>query len=278
MATILNGAVLRDKIREDLIKVVSKIPKGSVPKLAIIQVGSIDASTSYIKGKIKFGEEIGIQVVLYNIAETAKEEEVIELVLKLNGEIKVEGIIVQLPLPIHMDKDKIIETIDPHKDIDGLHSCNVKKLFENNKTGMMPATTRGIISVIEAYEIDLTGKRVLMIGRSDLVGKPTALALLNKDATVTIAHHLSKDLVGLCKEAEVIVSATGVPGLITKKHVKKGQVIIDVGINRYEGKIVGDVAYDEVAKVVASISPVPGGVGPLTIASLFQNLLRKYNN
>jgi methylenetetrahydrofolate dehydrogenase (NADP+) / methenyltetrahydrofolate cyclohydrolase len=277
-AIILSGLSLRDKIKGKLATVVSHIPKGSVPVLSIIQVGSNDASSSYIKGKIKFGEDIGVPVVLHPVSAAARDEELIDLILRLNADPRVQGIIVQLPLSVHLDRERILETIDPDKDVDGMHSLNVKKLLRNDSSGIVPATTRGILTLLDANKIEIAGKRVLMIGRSDLVGKPTAIALLNRDATVTIAHHLSLDLPVLCKESDIIISATGVPGLLTKKHAKKGVIVIDVGITRLEGKIVGDAEFEALSASVAAISPVPGGIGPLTIASLFQNLLRKYTD
>jgi len=276
MATLLSGIPLRDKIKEELATVAASM-EGAVPSLAIIQVGSDEASSAYIKGKIKFGHDIGVTVAYHQILESAREEEVVTLIRRLNADPEVGGIIVQLPLPAQMNRSLIIEMIDPDKDVDGLHSVNVKKLVTNDPSGIMPATTRGILSLLDFYDIPLKGARALVIGRSDLVGKPTALALLNRDATVTIAHHLSSDLSALCKEAEIIITATGVPGLIDKSHVKEGHVIIDVGITRLEGTLAGDVAAEEISDIVKAYSPVPGGVGPLTIASLFQNLLRKYN-
>ena len=268
MAKILSGIPLRDKIKDELKNIVSVIPWENMPELAIIQVGEDEASSSYIKGKIKFGEEIGVTVNLHKLEENVSEEDLIDLILRLNIEPRTEGIIIQLPLPKHIDSKKVLLMVDPLKDVDGFHPMS----------GVMPATTRGIISLLDFNEIPLKGKRVLIIGRSDLVGKPTALALLDRDATITIAHHLSQDLQKLCKETDIIISATGVPGLITKDHVKAGQVVIDVGITRLNGKLVGDVLYDEVIEIVEAITPVPGGVGPLTTASLFQNLLRKYND
>ena len=268
MAKILSGIPLRDKIKDELKNIVSVIPWENMPELAIIQVGEDEASSSYIKGKIKFGEEIGVTVNLHKLEENVSEEDLIDLILRLNIEPRTEGIIIQLPLPKHIDSKKVLLMVDPLKDVDGFHPMS----------GVMPATTRGIISLLDFNEIPLKGKRVLIIGRSDLVGKPTALALLDRDTTITIAHHLSQDLQKLCKETDIIISATGVPGLITKDHVKAGQVVIDVGITRLNGKLVGDVLYDEVFEIVEAITPVPGGVGPLTTASLFQNLLRKYND
>lgn len=268
MAKILSGIPLRDKIKDELKNIVSVIPWENMPELAIIQVGEDEASSSYIKGKIKFGEEIGVTVNLHKLDENVSEEDLIDLILRLNIDPRTEGIIIQLPLPKHIDSKKVLLMVDPLKDVDGFHPMS----------GVMPATTRGIISLLDFNEIPLKGKRVLIIGRSDLVGKPTALALLDRDATITIAHHLSEDIQALCKEADIIISATGVSGLITKDHVKAGQVVIDVGITRLNGKLVGDVLYDEVFEIVEAITPVPGGVGPLTTASLFQNLLRKYND
>lgn len=273
MSLILSGIPLRDKIKDELKSFVVSLPKEQIPKLCIIQVGSNESSSLYIKGKIKFGEEIGVPVSLHHLNESDSEEDLIKLILKQNLDAEVRGIIVQFPLPSHINKDRIVETIDPQKDVDGLHSKNLKKLFTNDSSGIIPATTRGIFSLLDFYNIPLKGKRVLVIGRSDLVGKPTAILALNKNAIVTIAHSHASDLVSLCREADIIISATGIPGLITKKHVKKHQIIIDVGISRIGNKVVGDVD-EKVLSSVAGLSPVPGGIGPLTIASLFQNLLR----
>lgn len=278
MSTILSGIPLRDKIREDLATVVSFIPADEVPQLAIIQVGSLEASNVYIKGKIKFGEAIGVPVALHQLPEAVSEEQLIDLVISLNVDARVGGIIVQLPLPEGISDRSVIETIDPEKDVDGLHSKNVKKLFTEDASGIVPATARGVMSLLDFNDIELKGKKALVIGRSALVGKPIAMSLLNRDATVTIAHHETVDLPSVCREADIIVVAAGAPGLITKDYIKPGQIIIDVGITRKDGEIHGDVAYDEVFSIVEAVSPVPGGVGPLTIASLFQNLLRKYTD
>jgi len=278
MAKILSGIPLRDKIKVDLSTVVSLIPEHVRPILSIIQVGSLAASTTYIQGKMKFAKEIGISIQHHVLPNDVSDEEVIDLILILNTDLKVGGILVQLPLPTCMNKEKILESIDPEKDVDGLHSVNIKKHLVNDDSGIVPATTKGIHTLLDFYGIPLKGRRILMVGRSDLVGKPTAIALLNRDATVTVAHHLSVDLPALCREADIIITATGVPGLIGKDHVKAGQIVIDVGITKQDEKIVGDVSFAEVLSIVAAVSPVPGGVGPLTIASLFQNLLRKYTS
>jgi len=273
MSHILSGLPLRDKIKGELKNLVSSLSKEHIPKLCIIQVGSNEASSVYIKGKIKFGEEIGVPVEFHHLGENDTEEDLIRLILKQNIDPEVGGIIVQFPLPVSFNKEKIIEAIDPEKDVDGLHSKNLKKLITHDSSGIVPATTRGIFSLFDFYHISLQGKHILVIGRSGLVGKPTAMMALNKNAVVTIAHSHASDLVSLCHEADIIISATGIPGLITKKHVKKHHIIVDVGISRDGNKLVGDVD-EKVSSVVAGLSPVPGGVGPLTIASLFQNLLR----
>lgn len=255
------------------------MPQGSVPALAIVQVGSLESSNIYVEGKKKFGEEIGVPVFLHQLPDDVSEGQVIDLVRMLNTAVGVGGIIVQMPLPSHISKERVIEAIDPEKDVDGLHPTNVKKLLENDPTGIVPATARGILSLLDFYSISFEGKRALVIGRSSLVGKPVAVALLNRRMMVTIAHRGTLDLAAACKDADIIVVAAGVPGLINASHVLPRQVIIDVGITREEGRVIkGDVAFEEVAAIVAGISPVPGGVGPLTIASLFQNVLRKYTD
>ncbi len=275
MTLILDGKVVRDNIMDSLRTFVASLAEEKIPALSIIQIGANPASSSYIRGKIAFGKSIGVPIIFTQFQSSVSEEKVIELIMKQNGDPSVGGIIVQLPLPPHVNKDSLIEAIHPLKDVDGLHSVNIKKLWENNPSGMVPATTRGIFSLLGFYQVPLEGKRVLVIGRSTLVGKPTAIAFLNHNATVTVAHSKSKDLEKLCKEADIIISATGMARLIGKMHVKKEHIIVDVGIvSDSEGNLAGDVYYDEVFPLVCAVSPVPGGVGPLTVASLFQNLLK----
>lgn len=274
MSTLIDGIPLRDKIKAELSLTVGAMDLESIPELCIIQVGSHPASEVYVRNKMRFGAEIGVPVVLEQFPDTASEDDIIGLIIRANLNPQIGGIILQLPLPAGMDKEKIIESIEPSKDVDGLHSVNVKKLWSGDPSGFTPATTKGIIKLLDFYDIPLEGKSVLMIGRSNLVGKPTAIACLNRDATVTIAHHHSLDLDKLCHEADIIISATGVAGLISKKHIKGHHVIIDVGISREEGKLSGDADFEEIYEDVAGISPVPGGVGPLTVACLFQNVLR----
>jgi len=299
MSKILDGKIVRDKIAEDLRKEITlrvKDPQGRRPKLVIIQVGDLAESNTYIKQKILFGQKIGAIVDHQKFDEKVTQELLITHISKLNTDQNVSGIIIQVPIPSHLDKDAIIDAIDPKKDVDGLTSANLKLLWENKKGAIIPATTRGILSLLDYYKIPISGKKVVVVGRSFLVGKPTALALLNRDATVTICHRETRNLKEETKNADILVAAVGKANLITKDHVSKNQVVIDVGINMInnqkpsfvktsEGKpetepsgrkIVGDVDFESVAKIVKAITPVPGGVGPMTVASLFENLLEAY--
>ena len=304
MVKILDGNVVRDKIAEDLKVEIAKLR--SKPKLAIIQIGDLSESNTYIEQKIRFGERIGTLVKLEKLPENIKLDEVIGHINLFNPDPTFNGIIVQLPIPNKLDKDKIIEAINPQKDVDGQTSRNIKLLFEGNQSAIVPATTKGVLTLLEHYQIPISAQHVVIVGRSSLVGKPTALAFLNRDATVTICHSKTKDLASVTKSADILVVAAGKAKLITKEHVTKDQVIVDVGINILESgsdpdqgptltknetknevrprseaepsarKLVGDVDFDEVSKIVKAISPVPGGTGPMTVASLFQNLLQAY--
>lgn len=276
MATILDGKIVRDKIRQELEAVVKDLK--SKPKLAIVQVGDVPESNTYIGQKIKFGENIGALVDHIRLPEDVTQEDVLGKIDDLNADPNTHGIIVQLPIPDRLGKNEILENIVPIKDVDGLHSVNVKKLMDNDPTGYIPATTRGVITLLEHYNIPISGKNAVVIGRSSLVGKPTTLSLLNHDATVTICHSQTKDLEKITQAADILVSAVGSPGLVTKNHVKPGQIIVDVGTTVVDEKLKGDVNFEEVEPVVGFISPVPGGAGPLTVASLFQNLLQAYEN
>lgn len=276
MATILDGKAVRDKIRQELESVVKDLT--SKPKLAIVQIGDVPESNTYIGQKIKFGENIGALVDHIRLPEDVTQEDVLGKIDDLNADTNTHGIIVQLPIPDKLGKNEILENIVPVKDVDGLHSVNVKKLMDNDPTGYTPATTRGVITLLEHYNIPITGKNAVVIGRSSLVGKPTTLALLNHNATVTVCHSQTKNIDKITQTADIIISAVGSPGLITKNHVRPGQVVIDVGTTVVDGKLKGDVNFEEVEPVVEFISPVPGGAGPLTVASLFQNLLQAYKN
>lgn len=270
MTRLLSGIPVRDKILHELKKLVSSANPAKVPKLSIIQIGNNPASSSYVKGKAHFGKEIGIVVDIHHFEEDVPQEKVLALVDVLNSDASVGGIIIQLPLPPHIDKEGVISAIDPEKDVDGLHPYN------QEKRKIIPATARAIMSLVDYYNINLVEKKVLVIGRSALVGAPTAEVCRTRGAFVTSAHKGTSDIQGLAKASDIIIVATGAAGLITKEYVKKEHIIIDVGITRKDGGLVGDVDFSEVFPLVEAITPVPGGVGPLTIASLFQNLLRKY--
>lgn len=281
MAIILDGKKLSEEIAF-ILKEKIALMKWK-PTLAIVQIGNLYSSNIYIKHKKAFADRIGALVEHIVLKEDVTLKEVLKLIKKLNKNKKVQGILVQMPIPEHLDKRTIIDAIDPRKDVDGLHSANAGKLFIRDTSGIKPATPKGIISLLHHYDVNLEAKKVLVIGRSLLVGKPLAMLVLNENATVTIAHSHTRDLASLSKEHDVVIVAVGKPFLITKDHVKKGQIIIDVGTNAMDGtktleevgkkKLVGDVIYDEVSNIVEAISPVPGGVGPMTVASLFENLV-----
>ena len=302
---ILDGKIIRDKIAEKLrsqILALSKVEGSdlrSPPKLVIIQVGDLPESNAYIRQKVLFGQKIGAIADHKKFPAEISQDELITHISSLNTNQTVNGIIVQLPIPNHLDKDQIIDYINPAKDVDGQTTTNFKKLIENDQTGFIPATTKGIINLLEYYKIPVKGKKVVVIGRSTLVGKPTALALLNRDATVTICHRKTKNLKEHTKSANILIVAVGKPKLITASHVSKAQIVIDVGINpitqnrvrpssglsekpeledQRSTKLVGDVDFENVSIIVAAITPVPGGIGPMTVASLFENLLEAYKH
>lgn len=275
-AKILDGKVVRDKIAEKLKTQISVL--STKPKLVIIQVGNLPESNAYIRQKVLFGEKIGAVVEHLKLPEDIDQENLNSQLSTLNSDTSVHGIIVQLPIPKNLDKDKLIEAIDPAKDVDGQTATNIKYLFENKKTGYIPATTKGILTLLRHYQIPVNGKNITVIGRSSLVGKPTALALINLDATVTVCHSSTRKLADKTKTADILIVAVGKPKLIKNFHVHKNQTVIDVGINAVESdssatKLVGDVDFDTVSKIVSAITPVPGGIGPMTVASLFENLL-----
>lgn len=279
---ILDGRVVRDKIAEKL-ETINKKPETRA-KLVIFQVGDLAESNVYISQKIKFGQKIGAIVNHQKLPIDIPQEELISKILTFNSDPSVHGIIVQLPIPNRLDKDKIIDEISPVKDIDGQTSTNIKKLFEGDLGGYLPATTRGILTLCDYYKISPAGKHVVVVGRSTLVGKPTAIAFLNRDATVTICHSKTRNLKLETRNADILVVAAGRPKLITHDYVKPGQIIIDVGINVIDNKkpetgskkLAGDVDFDSVSQIAGAITPVPGGIGPLTVASLFENLMEAY--
>ena len=237
----------------------------------MIQVGNDPASSVYVGNKKKACAYIGIRSLSYELPEETTEEELLALIEKRNGDASVNGILVQLPLPSHIDEDKVIRTISPKKDVDGFHPENVGKLVIG-EPGFVSCTPAGIIQLLKRSGIEIAGKNCVVIGRSNIVGKPMALLMLRENATVTIAHSRTQDLKEICKRADILIVAIGKPRFITADYVKEGAVVIDVGIHRNENnKLCGDVAYDEVMPHTSAITPVPGGVGPMTIAMLMNN-------
>jgi methylenetetrahydrofolate dehydrogenase (NADP+) / methenyltetrahydrofolate cyclohydrolase len=277
MATILYGKLVKEKIKEDLIGKIEKL--GKKPVLAILQVGDREDSSIYIKQKQKFGEEIGVEVVYKKFSEDIKEEELIQEIEKINQDESVDGMIIQLPLPENLDREKVLGSIKKEKDADGLTPLaplNLRGEPDQDTMLVTPATARAVMSLLDFYKIEIRGKRVAVIGRSKLAGGPIAESLAERGAKVKVFHKESdiEEMKKGCRESDILVSAAGQAGLITKEFVNSKQVVIDVGINRAPfQKIVGDVNFSEVEPLIYAITPVPGGIGPLTVACLFQNLL-----
>lgn len=269
MAIILDGKMLRDKIFESLKAKLDKMQQK--PTLAVILVGENPASQIYVRNKKKTAEKLGINSLSIEYPSDISEEELLNKIRELNSDEKVTAILVQLPLPAHINKNRIIDAILPQKDVDGLTPYNLGKLFSGEEPFVYPCTPKGILLLLDEYNIKLEGKNIVVVGRSNLVGKPVAQMLLKRNATVTMCHSHTKNLSEITKTADIIVSAVG-KKVIGEKMLKSDCVVIDVGIFRDEnGKISGDVDFENVSKTAAYISPVPGGVGPMTIASLMLN-------
>lgn len=275
---IIDGKKLAKQIRENLkIECEELKEKGINPKLAVIMVGDDKASKIYVKNKSKACNEIGIQYEEYLLDKNINQNELIELIEKLNNDKTVHGILLQSPVPDGLDINEAFRKISPEKDVDGFNPTNVGKLALNQDT-FVSCTPYGIMRMFEAYNIDLEGKKVVIIGRSNIVGKPLMQCCLNKNATVTICHSKTKNVKEHVKDADVVISAIGKPEYVTADMVKDGAIVIDVGINRTEdGKIVGDVDFENVSKKASYITPVPGGVGPMTIAMLMNNVIKACN-
>ena len=272
---IIDGKKLAKEIRENLkIKCDELKEKGANPKLVVIMVGEDKASQVYVRNKSKACNKIGIEFEEYLLNENIEQEELIELIQKLNNDITIHGILLQSPIPAHLNINEAIRTIAPEKDVDGFNPVNVGKLCLNQDT-FVSCTPYGIMKMFEAYNIDLTGKNVTILGRSNIVGKPLIQCCLNKNATVTVCHSKTKDLKKYTKDADVIIAAIGKSKFVTADMIKQGAVVIDVGINRGEdGKITGDVDFENVSQKASYITPVPGGVGPMTIAMLMNNVIK----
>lgn len=265
-----------EKIREEHSQLKEKYEKPA--GLAVVIVGNNPASQVYVKNKIRACENVGFYSENIELDENISEKELLQEINKLNKNDRINGILVQLPLPAHINELKIIDSISPEKDVDGFHVSNIGKMVIGDETGFLSCTPYGIMQLLEEYEIEIAGKDAVIIGRSNIVGKPMALMLIQKGATVQVCNSRTKDLRKKLNKADIIVVAAGVPKLLKKEDVKEGAVVIDVGINRVDGKICGDVDYEEVAEKTSYITPVPGGVGPMTIASLIKNTFKSYKN
>jgi len=269
------------EVAEDILKKAEEnIKKLNLkPTLGIISVGNDPASEIYVKKKLTISEKIGIEAKHYRLAANASEKELLILIEKLNNDKKTTGFIVQLPLPKHMNENKVIEAIAPEKDVDGFHPINIGKLFLGleDPSAMIPATPYGVMKMLEYYEVELEGKHAVVVGRGNNVGKPIAILLLNRNATVSICHSKTQNLREYTKQADILVVAVGKPKLITEDMVKEGAYVIDIGINRVGDKIIGDVDFEKVSKK-AHCSPVPGGVGLLTVAMLMHNTVKAAAN
>lgn len=278
MATIISGkdlsVELKDKMKEEVLLLQEKY--NTVPHLVVVLVGNNPSSISYVTGKEKACEYVGIKNTTLKVEDTISEDELVELIKKLNTDNKVDGILVQLPLPKHINEEKIIETIAIEKDVDGFHPLNVANLWLK-KECMLPCTPKGIIKLLEKANIDVAGKSAVVIGRSNIVGLPISKLLLDRNATVTITHSKTPDLANVTNKADILIVAAGRARMLKANMVKEGAVVIDVGVNRDEaGKLCGDVDFDEVEKVAGVITKVPGGVGPMTITCLMENTIEAF--
>ena len=264
------AAELREELRQEVVELKSKHNK--VPGLTVILIGDMAPSQIYVRNKEKSANEVGLKSEVIRYPEAVEEKTVLDKIEELNKDKNISGILVQLPLPRHIDKQKVIETILPGKDVDGFHPVNVGNLSSGYESSV-PCTPLGCYLMIKKIEPNLSGKKAVMIGRSNLNGKPMAQLLLKENCTVTITHSRTKDLKAECLEADIIVAAVGIPELVKADWVKKDAIVIDVGINKTDKGIVGDVAFEEVSKVAKALTPVPGGVGPMTIACLLKNTI-----
>ena len=278
---IISGTQLAKEIKDNVKHEVEKVVKkyGRAPHLVVILVGEDPASQSYVKGKGKDAEEVGFKSTTIRKPDSISEEELLNLIKDLNNDEEVDGILVQLPLPSHIDEDKVIETIDKSKDVDGFHPANVAALWQKRPC-TFPCTPKGIIKLLDKAGVEIQGKKAVVIGRSNIVGLPVSKMLLDRNATVTIAHSRTKDLPAVASEADILVVAIGKPRFVTADMVKPGAAVIDVGVNRdpETGKLCGDVDFDACVDKAAVITPVPGGVGPMTRACLMENTLECFLN
>tara|TARA_B110000263_G_scaffold185825_1_gene163437 strand:+ start:23 stop:904 length:882 start_codon:yes stop_codon:yes gene_type:complete len=291
MTKIINGKEIAQNLRESLKREISELKNqyNSVPGLAVVQVGNVAASSVYVKAKTKSAHEVGIEIIDHHLDESTSQNQLLEIIKDLNAQDNVNGILVQLPLPKHIHEQTILDSIDPNKDADGFHPLNVGKLSiasHNDENLLIPCTPYGCLLMLKGLGIDLTGKKAVVIGRSNIVGKPMAQLLIKESCTVTIAHSKTKNLPALCKQADILVAAIGKPEIVKGDWIKEGAIVIDVGINRIivqtengiKNKLVGDVDFKIAEKIASAITPVPGGVGPMTIACLLRNTTIAFKN
>lgn len=272
MGRVLDGREVAGAVKDEVAKAVAELDYQ--PGLATVLVGDDPASHTYVKGKRRDAEQVGIRSVHHELPATTTQSELLQLVASLNQDDQVDGILVQLPLPGDLDGEATVETIDPKKDVDGLHPFNLGLLMLG-RPGLRPCTPSGVMRIFDHYGIETTGARAVIVGRSFLVGRPLAMMLSERgaDSTVSVAHSRTKDLAAVTREADILIAAAGSPGLIGADHVKPGATVIDVGVNRTDEGLVGDVDFDAVADIAGAITPVPGGVGPMTRAMLLVNTL-----
>jgi len=291
MTTIINGKEIAQNLQNKLkIEIANfKEKYEAVPGLAVVQVGHVAASSIYVKAKTKRAHEVGIEIIDHHLNESTSQDQLLKLINTLNNQKNVNGILVQLPLPKHMNEQIILDSIHPNKDADGFHPLNVGKLSianNNDERLLIPCTPYGCLIMLKDLKVDLVGKKAVVIGRSNIVGKPMAQLLLKESCTVTIAHSKTNDLPKICQSADILVAAVGKPEIIRGNWVKEGAIVVDVGINRIEKehngeiktRLVGDVCYNEAKDKVFAITPVPGGVGPMTIACLLRNTTIAFKN
>ena len=291
MTKIIDGKLIANKLKHDLKNEIIQLKQkyNKVPGLAVVQVGNVAASSVYVNAKTKSANEVGINVIDHHLDDNVTEDELINLIKKLNTHNEVDGILVQLPLPKHVDEQIILDTIHPNKDADGFHPLNVGKLSTSSKNEnnlLIPCTPMGCILMLKSLNLELKGKNAVVIGRSNIVGKPMVQLLLKESCTVTIAHSKTENLEKICSTADILVAAVGKPEIVKENWVKENAIVIDVGINRIQKKIngeiknklVGDVDFSQVKEKVFAISPVPGGVGPMTIACLLINTTTAFKN
>ena len=291
MSKIISGKEIAQDLRNKLKQEISDLKNktGSVPGLAVVQVGNVAASSVYVKAKTKSAIEVGIEVFDHHLPEETTEAELLKIVDNLNNQNNVNGILVQLPLPKHINEQLILDSIHPDKDADGFHPLNVGKLSiasHNDENLLIPCTPYGCLIMLKGLGVDLSGKNAIVIGRSNIVGKPMAQLLLKESCTVTIAHSRTKNIEDMCKNADIVVAAVGRPKMVKGNWIKKGAIVIDVGINRIaieiegeiKNKLVGDVDFDKASENASAITPVPGGVGPMTIACLLRNTTIAFKN